>query len=228
MRLLDLSERELDLDGTATGLFQFNVAIEDENGPIDPSGWTVSAKLYAANGADAETFTTSWLANVLTLELSTTQTGTLGYGNWRWALEINDHWILGGGFSLARPGFDPSGGCGAIAEATVIIQNGTVVYTFSGIAATGPAGPQGPPGAGVVTSNTVLHVEAVTQSAYNLLAPPDANTLYFIVASAPPAIVGPAGCGVTSATVDHIEELTQAAYDLLSPPDPNTLYFISA
>lgn len=54
----------------------------------------------------------------------------------------------------------------------------------------------------------------ITQADYDALSPPDAGTLYVIVA-------GPAG-GAGAAWL----ELTQAQYDALSPPDPGTLYIV--
>lgn len=72
-------------------------------------------------------------------------------------------------------------------------------------------GPQGPPGDGGSGGPAFV---AITQADYDNLSPPDANTLYLIIA-------GPA----TGQGNEWIV-ITQQDYDLLDPVDPDTLYVV--
>ena len=64
-------------------------------------------------------------------------------------------------------------------------------------------------------SSLQKRIVPITQSDYDALSPPDANTLYLIVTTVP---VGPMYKWV---------EITAAAYAALSSPDPETMYVIN-
>lgn len=177
MGTVDLSERELDLDGSAGGLFRFLVTATDSGGPVDPTGWTTVTHIYWRDGTIVGAFNTFWTGNVLTVEMSAADTLALGAtGNrFRWVLLINDVPWLGGAFTLSHLGFDPANStCGAAAggTASVLIEDGTVLMSFTGVAAV----PND-----VVRSTSLDWGEAMTQAQYDLIAVPDPRTFYIII-----------------------------------------------
>lgn len=177
MGVIDLSERELDLDGSAGALFRFLVTATDAGGPVDPTGWTTVTRIYWRDGTVVGSFTTFWTGNVLTVEMSAADTATLAAtGNkFRWVLLINDVAWLGGAFTLSHLGFDPANSsCGAATggTASVLIEDGTVLMSFTGVAAV----PND-----VVRSTTVDWIETLTQSAYDAILTPSPQTVYIII-----------------------------------------------
>lgn len=168
MTTIDLSERQLDLDGSAGGLFRFLIDVTDSGGPVNPTGWTTVTHIYWRDGtlAAVPAFTTFWTGNVLTVEMSAANTAALfatGH-NFRWVLLVNDIPWLGGAFTLSHLGFDPAAGCGT--------SGGSASMVFTGIAAT----PNN-----VVRSLTVTWLEAITQLTYDAIPIPDPQTVYIIV-----------------------------------------------
>lgn len=177
MGTVDLSERELNLDGSAGALFRFLVTATDSGGPVDPTGWTTETRIYWRDGTQVDSFTTFWTGNVLTVEMSAADTLALGATGqrFRWVLLVNDVAWLGGAFTLSHLGFDPTNSaCGAATggTASVLIEDGTVLMSFTGVAAV----PND-----VVRSTTVDWIETLTQAAYNLIPVPSPQTVYIII-----------------------------------------------
>lgn len=174
--VIDLSERKLDLDGSVGALFRFLVTATDSGGPVDPTDWTTVTHIYWRDGSLAGAFNTFWTGNVLTIELSAADTLALGPGRgFRWVLVVNDIPWLGGALVLSHLGFDPANStCGAASggSASVLVEDGTVILTFTGVAAV-PLD--------AVRSTTVDWLETLTQAAYDAIPVPDPNTVYVIV-----------------------------------------------
>ena len=75
-----------------------------------------------------------------------------------------------------------------------------------------------PIGDSIINGGGVAAIQALTQSDYDALSPPNPSTLYIIVPEEDLPVGG----------IDTVVSMTQAVYDALSTPDPTTLYVIVA